>query len=71
MSTHNGHQLLPLEKRMNAHELDRRTHKRQDRSTFRAQISTEHAKTRGIAVTVLQVLQRDFWGRLRWLLRGK
>lgn len=34
-------------------------------------MTREHAITRGIAVTCLQVLQRGFFGRLKWLLVGR
>lgn len=67
----NGHELLPLEKRMTKHELDRRQYKREDRATFRQQISKEHAMTRGLAVVAMNVLGRGFWGRMKWLFLGK
>lgn len=41
------------------------------KTEVRRAISLEHAKTRGMAIVCLQVLQRGFWGRLRWLLTGK
>jgi hypothetical protein len=60
-------QLKPLEKRMSSKQMAYRAAK----TAVRAQISRDHAITRGIAVSALQVLQRGFWGRLRWLLRGR
>ncbi len=37
----------------------------------RADLSREHAKTRGVAVACLQVLQRGLLGRLKWLVFGR
>ena len=34
-------------------------------------ISREHAQTRGLAMMALSILQRGFWGRLRWLFTGR
>ena len=34
-------------------------------------LSLEHAKTRGAVVQMGTLLQRGFWGRLTWLLRGR
>lgn len=40
-------------------------------STRYEQISTEHAKTRRLAVISYSVIERGLWGRLKWLLLGK
>ena len=44
---------------------------RQEKREYRQHISREHAKTRGFAMIALSVLQRGFWGRLKWLLFGR
>ncbi len=44
---------------------------RMAKTEVRAALSREHAMTRGVAVTCLQVLQRPLLGRLKWLVRGK
>ena len=44
---------------------------RMAKTEVRAQLSREHAMTRGMAAVCLQTLQRGFWGRLKWLLRGR
>lgn len=35
------------------------------------QLAREHAQTRGYVMGILQVLNRGFFGRLKWLLFGK
>lgn len=35
------------------------------------QLAKEHAQTRGMTNHLLAILQRSFWGRFRWLFRGK
>ena len=64
-------QLVPLEDRMNKQELEKRAAKIEARRAFAQQISVEHAKTRGIAVIAYSVVQRDFWGRFKWLILGR
>lgn len=44
---------------------------RKDKIAFRQSVSREHGITRGIAMATLQVLQRGFFGRLKWLVVGK
>lgn len=34
-------------------------------------LAREHAQTRGITVSLVNLMRRGFWGRLRWLLTGK
>ena len=60
-------QLRSLEDRMTTARLAARQEKRE----YRQHISREHAKTRGFAMIALSVLQRGFWGRLKWLLFGR
>ena len=33
-------------------------------------LAQEHAQTRGLVSSMVLVLRRGFWGRLRWLLFG-
>ena len=60
-------QLRPLEDRMT----DARLAARQTKREYRQHISLEHAKTRGMTMIALSVLQRGFFGRLKWLLTGR
>lgn len=59
--------LKPLKDRLTPAELQRR----QVKNEYRTHISREHAITRGIAMSAMQVLRRGFWGRFKWLFRGK
>ena len=45
--------------------------KRAVKLATRKHLELEHAKTRGLAVTAYSVIARGFWGRLKWLLRGR
>ena len=49
MNSHNGPNLLPLAERTTKTQQTARQLKREDRATFRNQISKEHAITRGMA----------------------
>ena len=60
-----------VEDRMNAHQADRRQARIQARRTVAEQISREHAITRGVVGQIIGVLQRGFFGRLKWLLFGR
>lgn len=60
-------QLKPLKNRLTDEQLRARAAK----TAVRAQLSREHAITRGIAVSCYSVLTRGLVGRLKWLLRGK
>lgn len=60
-----------MTERMSAAQLAKREKRVEDRGMFRTQISREHAITRGIAVSVLQVMRRGFFGRLKWVLFGR
>lgn len=60
-----------VEDRMNAHQAERREQRIEARRTVAQQLSREHAITRGIAATSLNVLRRGFFGRLKWLLFGR
>jgi hypothetical protein len=60
-------QLKPLVKR----ETAARRMARQEKKEYRRHISLEHAKTRGMVQIALSVLRRGFWGRLKWLIRGR
>ena len=44
---------------------------RETKHEYRRLVSLEHARTRGMAMGALMVLQRGFWGRLKWLLVGR
>lgn len=63
--------LKPLKDRMTEHQAERRAQRIEARQTVAQQLGREHAITRGIVVTVFQVLQRGFWGRLKWIFLGK
>jgi hypothetical protein len=56
---------------MSDKQLEKRALKIEARRTVAEQISHQHAITRGMANLSLSVLQRGFWGRVKWLLRGK
>lgn len=60
-------QLTPLRSRMSQHRLD----KRDERANFRSNLAKAHAMTRGGTNACLNVLQRGFWGRLKWLVMGR
>ncbi len=60
-------QLVPLKQRTSPHQQE----KRSERNEYRSNLAKQHAITRGAAVTVLQTLQRGFFGRLKWLLLGR
>lgn len=60
-------QLKSLQDRMTPEQLRQRA----ATTDVRMGISVEHAKTRGLAVGCAMILRRGFFGRLKWLLRGK
>ena len=66
-----AHQQQPLADKLTPHQMDRRGFRIARRRTRYEQISTEHAKTRGLAVLSYSVIGRGLLGRLKWLLFGK
>ena len=58
-------------KKLSERENARRLENLNDWHDHRSRLNREHAITRGVAVSCLQVLQRGFWGRLKWLLFGR
>ena len=60
-----------MSEKLSPQQASKRDERIDRRMTQHQMLSREHAITRGIAVTALQVLQRGFFGRLCWLLRGR
>jgi hypothetical protein len=60
-------QLRPLEDRMSKGQRVRR----EDRKEFRRSVAQQAGITRGIALATLSVVNRGFFGRLKWLLVGR
>ena len=56
---------------MSKQDLEKRAAKIQARHTVAQQISLEHAKTRGLVIACLTLLNRGFFGRLKWLFLGR
>lgn len=57
--------LRPLEDRMSDKRIERRTARIANR------VGREGAITRGMTMGILSVLQRGFFGRMKWLLLGR
>jgi hypothetical protein len=45
--------------------------RREDRKEFRRSVAQQAGITRGIALATLSVVNRGFFGRLKWLLVGR
>ncbi len=59
--------LKPLASRLSKEDMV----KRMAKTEVRARMSREHAITRGMAAACLMVLQRGFFGKLKWLFFGR
>ena len=68
---HSNGQLRPLDRPLEDRMTTAQLAARQEKREYRQHISLEHAKTRGLAMVALSVLQRGFFGRLKWLLFGR
>lgn len=66
-----GHKLKPLAQRRTAAEIERRRLKREDRATFRSTVGKHLAILTFVSQATRGVLERGFFGRLKWLLIGR
>jgi hypothetical protein len=74
MTTHKtsaGGQLLPLDQRLSIHQQQKREARIMGRKTNAQRLSTEHAILTGTLNSVLALLRRGFFGRLKWLVLGR
>jgi hypothetical protein len=56
---------------MSKHNLVKRSVKIEARRTVAEQLGRDIAINRGLSHSILQLLQRGFFGRLKWVLFGK
>mgnify|MGYP003395260600 CR=1 FL=1 len=64
-------QLTSLEKRMSSYNLAKRGVKIEARKTITEQLGRDIAINRGLSNSILQLLQRGLFGRLKWVFFGK
>lgn len=65
--TNSGARLLPLSERMTHNQLV----KRSEKLAYRQQISLEHARTRGLALSGYFLREANILQRVWWMLTGR